>query len=154
MLRTALSLLLVLLLAPLAPGAASHAAEASGVFATPDATFLAEVGLSSVCRGEATLTLTLTPVEGGDPTTRTVTGTLFGYPTPCDWACAPPGECAGPFDWTFRGHDGDVLLVATGLSGNGEAWTVTGPFQEGYLHGVAARGGGCGNACILADGSS
>lgn len=151
MLRTLPLLLLALLLAPLAPPAASSGQ--TGVFASPDGVLLAHVGLSTDCRGEATLTLTLTPADGGTSTTRVVTGNLFGYPMPCDWACAPPGSCSSPFDWTFRGHDGDVLLVATGVRGNGDAWALTGPFQEGYLDVVAARGGSCGNMCLIDGGA-
>lgn len=147
MLRTAPTLLLALLLLPLAPLAAS--ADQTGVFASAGGVWSAHVALSADCRGEATLTLTLTDLAGGASTTRVVTGTLLGYPMPCDWVCAPPGECQPPFDWTFRGHDGDVLLVAAGFSGNGDAWTVTGPFQEGYLHGVVLRGGSCGSHCLV-----
>ena len=152
-LRATTSLLLALLLLPLAPLAASS--EQTGVFVTPGGpTYQAHVAFSSLCPGESTLTLTLSPLEGDGPShERVVDGVLFGYPTPCDWVCAPPGECSVPFDWAFRSHEGDVLLVAAGVTGNGDAWTLTGPFQEGYLQVVVTGGFSCGSVC-LSDGGA
>lgn len=122
------ALLLVGLLATLSP--ASSLVSPTGAFVTEDRVVLADLSLDTFCPGPATATLTLARLAGGATATRTVSGSVAGFPSPCDYACT---DCTVPFDVVFQSHDGRVLLAGRGYAGHTSAWTLAGTWEEGYV---------------------
>lgn len=144
LLATLVALGLVVALAPAATGVGVR-----GVFTSPEGASHAIASFSTMCPGPATLTVTLFPATGGPSETRVVNGWNKGLPSPCDWACT---NCEVPFDWIFTSNDGSVILAGGGVGGIATAWSLSGPFQEGWLT-LANAGARCPTSCdIISEG--
>lgn len=137
----ALLLLLASMTLPAVPVGAMPTAD---FFLAADGTQWAVLEVSSLCSGPVVLTLTLTPTDGGAPTTRVVEATETLAPDPCGIPCE---GCAVTFAWTVVGDR--VELAGQGTSGPGAKWSLTGRFDEGVLN--ADRGYDSPPPCLLCD---